>query len=270
MKQTSIKYDEEKLALEILSNKSPKMISARDAGVLCRYYYDLGLDTKKVRKKIYEFYSMHMDINSMVDNSVLDSIIQRNKLLVLKKSANIPITKKEMEVLKKLSHKDYKIAVYILFIVKLEKFQNIKKKDTKLRSFKYLLWHDIRSCALSVGISLSEQKSKELLHRLYEVGFAEPTLLGDYRRQSPISIICADSSNGKNIEMVIEGKKDFLSQLKYFCVSCGKQAQKSKMHDFCQICYKEKRKTDKKNWRGRGQSGVYLYNGRKSEEKNGK
>lgn len=246
--KTSIRYDEEKLALEILS-KVPKTISYKEVGVICRYYYDLGLDTKKVKEKIYDYYSSHIEINSVVDYVFLDKIIQKNRLLSLRKSANIPITKKEIEVLKKLNHKDYKIAIYILFLVKLEKFQNIKKKDNKLRSFKYLLWHDIRSCSSSIGISLTEKKAKELLHRFYLVGFAEPTLLGDYKRQSPICITCADSSNGKNIEMVIEGKSDFLSQIKYYCISCGRETIKSKMHDYCQDCYREKRKEDKRIWR---------------------
>lgn len=243
-KKTKILYDEEKFALEILS-RTPNSISLREAGVLCRYYYDLGLDTKKVKQKITEFYSLYFPANQITDGLLLDVITQRNKLLSLKKSANIPITKKEIAILKKMPHKDYLVALYILFIVKLEKFQNINKKNNKkLKSFKYLLWHDIRSCALSVGISLTEKQGYEMLHRFYKVGFAEPTLIGDYNIISPILISGADSYNGKNIETVIEGKKDFVSQVKYYCVKCEKQTEKSKRHDFCKACYlEEKRKS---------------------------
>ena len=117
--------------------------------------------------------------------------------------------------------------------------QILKKRNiNKLKSFKTFLNHDLKSCAYNVGVNLSELESMKLSNRLYVANILEPTFTGSY------ILKCADYDS-KDLSMVIEGKKDFVSQVKYYCIECGNETEKSKRHDYCKSCYSVKRRVYK-------------------------
>lgn len=232
-KSKKIIIDEEREALRLLGNRE-NFFNYKSIGLLARYFYGLGLDTKNVKKQIIEYLKGVEFYNSAFYDSDVDKIIQKNKLFSLKRAdVRIAITKKESKILKKLCHKDYKIATYILFLGKLEKYQGVKKAKNKTRGFKTFFNHDIKSCAYNVGVNLTFKEAMLLSHRLYLAGIIEPLYM------DACIIPCANYDD-KEVEFIVDGKQDFLPQLKYYCTECGSMiSEKGKYHEFCGECYQK-------------------------------
>lgn len=231
-KSVKIIIDEEQEALRILSSNE-KFFNYKSIVLLAKYYYGLGLDTRKVKKQISEYLRKIEFYNPAFYDDDVDKIIKKNKFYSLKRAdVKIAITKKESMVLKKLNHKDYRVAVYMLFLGKLEKFQSMKKNEKKTKGFSTFSNHDIKSCAYNVGINLTHKEAMMLYHRLYLAKIIEPLYM-DARL-----IICANYDD-KDVEFIIDGKKDFLPQIKYYCSNCGRMIlEKAKYHEFCSECYR--------------------------------
>jgi hypothetical protein len=85
--------------------------------------------------------------------------------------------------------------------------------------------------------TLSKKEDVEMLNRLIQAKIAIPTLTQN------LIVLCADFETTKDIEFIIDASKDFLSQIKYYCVDCGKETKKNK-HDHCDECYKIKVRAD--------------------------
>lgn len=233
-KPKRIIIDEEKEALRLLS--ADKVFFDYGAlRILSKYYFSLGLQPSEVKKQITKYLQKVEFYNETFYEADIDNIIKKARFYKLKRAdLKIAITKKEVDVLKVLNHKDYRVALYMLFLAKAEKYQSIKKGQKKTKSFKTFLNHDIKSCAYAVGVSLNSKQTLQLGRRLYLAGVIEPILL-----ENTLIITCA--SDDKKIEFVIDGKEDFLSQIKYYCVKCGEVViSKRKYHDLCDNCYKEK------------------------------
>lgn len=240
-KSKKIIIDEEQEVLRILTNPE-KEFNYKSIYLLAKYYYSLGLPKKLVRKNILDYLDKIEFHNEVFYDKDLDKILNTSQLYQLKRAdLHVGITKSEIEILRHLSHKDYRVALYILFLGKIDKYQSLKKNETKVKSFKTFLNHSIKTCAYNAGISLSEKESLLLGHRLCLAGVIEPTFIED-----TFVISCADYSD-KKIAFIIDGKKDFLSQINYYCVSCGKETKKNK-HDYCVECYKGVRNEQKRLW----------------------
>jgi hypothetical protein len=234
-KSKRIVIDEEKEVARILST-TEKEFSYKSIYLLSKYYYSLGLSKKCVKNNIVEYLNKIEFNNDVFYEDDLEKILTKSKFYPMKRAdLHVGITKSEIDVLKNLSHKDYKVALYILFLGKINKYQSIKIKETKAKSFKTFLNYNIKTCAYNVGIQLSEKEAFLLGHRLSLAGVIEPTLIED-----TCVILCADYSD-KKIEFIIDGKEDFLSQIKYHCTSCGKETKKNK-HDYCDECQSIKNK----------------------------
>lgn len=238
-KSKKIIIDEEAEALRLLAN-GEKTFNVKSITILSKYYFSLGLKPSNVKKNIIEYLCKFNILFELDYEDVIDKIIFKNRYVSMKRAdVVISITTSEMLLLKKLPHKDYLIALYALFIAKLEKLQILKKRNiNKLKSFKTFLNHDLKSCAYNVGVNLSELESMKLSNRLYVANILEPTFTGSY------ILKCADYDS-KDLSMVIEGKKDFVSQVKYYCIECGNETEKSKRHDYCKSCYSVKRRVYK-------------------------
>jgi len=240
-KAKRIIIDEEAEAVRLLENPEP-YFSYGSVKLLARYYYSHGYKKKDVRNMIYVYLDGMSGYNPIEHEKDIEDILKKAKDAQLRKSGyNIAITKKEIEKLKVLPHKEYKIALYMLFLAKLGKHQPSKSKRPK--NFKtFLKFHDVKTCAYNVGINLTHRQSLQMAHRFYLAGIIEPTFIGD----DTIVVSCADDSN-KDVAFIISGNEDFESQIKYYCVECGNETVKAKKHDFCTTCHSKKKREDTKN-----------------------
>ena len=133
----------------------------------------------------------------------------------------------------------------MIFIVKLEKFQNRNKKDKKPKSFTPYFNYDIKTAYYNISNngkykSLTIKDEKIILHRLTKLGIIFPTF------NRGCILLCADFENSKDIAFIIDASRDFGEQIIYYCKSCGNETKKSKKHDFCKDCYKKNREESEK------------------------
>ena len=234
-KAKEIILDENLEVLDILSKPPENYITFNTMKLIGTHYYMLGLDTKQVRKKLLEYCMKSDYFNLTLRSDTMEKALTKAKFHILKSSNyKIGITRKEIDKLRMLSHSDYKVALYILFIAKLERYQKTNKKDKKAKSFITYFNYRLKTAYYNVtgnNNTLSKKDDVSMLNRLIVAGIAMPTL-----NQSLI-VLCADFENSKNIEFIIDASRDFLSQIKYYCVACGKETKKNK-RDHCDECYK--------------------------------
>ena len=228
--------DEEKEAKRLLS-EPPSSTRYRDLLILSKYFINKGFQKNEIKDKLLEYCESSGVYNYIVEGNILDGAIKKSYLYEFKQTGlKIGITKKECDILKKLSHKDYRIALYILFISKLEKFQKIDRDKKKPKKFDCYFNHEIGDAVYNCSSSkMSKKAIYDLSNRLYKNGILEP-ILG--RNWVYWKILCADF-DGKKFEFILDSSVDFSCQIKYYCITCGKQlSQKSKMRDDCNDCYK--------------------------------
>jgi hypothetical protein len=245
-KSKRIILDEKKEAEKILLTNPEKYITFNILFLLAKYYYSLGLDYKKSKKKIIEYCMKSEYFNLTLRESSIDKALKNAKFYDLKSfDYKIPITKKEIDKLKLLTHKEYKVALYMLFIAKLDKYQG-KKKNKKVKSFNLYYNHDIKTAYYNVTDegkergrhTLSDNDGLKLLYSLKQKGILVPTMWRTH------VILCADLENTKEVEFIIDASKSFNSQIKYYCIKCGKTTEKNK-HDYCDECYGKLRRESK-------------------------
>jgi len=239
-KAKRIILDEKNEAERILSKKPEKYITYKTLLIISKYYYSIGLDYKKTKKKVVEYCMSSEYFNFTLREKTIDKALKDAKFYDLKSSNyKIAITKKEISKLKILNHKEYKIALYMLFIAKLNRYQG-EKKSKKTKSFNIYYNYDIKTAYYNVinesningNNTISEIQSLRLLHNLKVAGILVPTMWRTH------NLLCCDLENTRDIEFIIDASKNFNSQIKYYCIKCGNQTEKNK-HDYCDDCYKK-------------------------------
>lgn len=231
--------DEEKEAERLLSSPTGE-INYNKLSLMAKYLYSKGMNKKNVYSKIIEYCRKSEVFNIIFFEKMISDVVRKSKIYTPKKSNfKISITKKEVDVIKTLSHRYYKIALYMLFVAKIEKYQSYKKeKKLKTISFRTYLNYDIESAMYSSGFETSKKEIFLIGEKLVDCGFGRP-ILGTYNWE----VYCADFDS-KDSEFVIDGDLDFDGQIKYYCIKCGNSCVKSKKHDFCESCYFVKVKED--------------------------
>lgn len=244
MKFKKIILDEELEAQKLLSSSEAlKEITFRQLFIIGKYYFSQGMTTQNVRKKMKEYCSRYNLYNDVLQNSSFEYALKKSKLYSGLKKSNykISITKSEFDILKKIPRKYYKLALYILFVSKIEHYQNFNKRSSKkTRNFLVYSNHSIKEYSMNLGKPISELEECRIGYELSKVGFIEPILYGKMGFGWVVS--CANFEN-KNSIFIIDGSLDFNSQIKWYCQRCENILEnKSKRHEYCSNCYHEIRK----------------------------
>lgn len=244
---------DERKEVEMILSSPTTNIDYRKIFMIAKYYYEQGLKKNQVEEKLLEYCNKSDVFNIYFFQDMIERILKKAKEYHLKRSdQNIAITKKETEILKVLPHKIYRIALYMLFVAKFEKFQNLSKnKKTKIKSkgFKTYFNYGIRTALYSVEEIKNEQNrfSQKEMVKISKIiannGIAQPLFLAE---NEAWEILIADFES-KDVEFVIESNLNFDNQIFYYCLKCGNKCEKSKRHDYCMYCYKEIRKEDVRN-----------------------
>jgi len=150
----------------------------------------------------------------------------------------VPVHKDEIKKISHLSHNNYALALYMLFITKLYSF--IGYRGSRINIFEY----DIKTARYNIGkIVTSRKEELNILSDFYDAGLISPSP----RRAIELNFI--DWRNGILPIFSLSSKKDFLSQIKYFCSRCGIVIyNKSKMHELCSDCYKSDLRKRNADW----------------------
>lgn len=250
-KAKRIILDERIEAERILSSEPEKYITFRTMLLLGKYFYSFGLSNREVKKKLCDYCVKSEGFNFVLRGFTIDKALKKAKMYNLKSSDyRIPITEKEILKLKVLPHKDYRLALYIIFITKLEHFQKLTndKVKSKAKSFTPYFNHDLKTAFYNFNTvtksnnkGVSAKEELEILHRLCMAKIIEPT----YRKS--LIVKCIDFDNSRNIEFIIDASKDFISQIQYYCMSCGDKVDKTKKNNYCSNCYRLELRLNKTN-----------------------
>lgn len=243
--------DETLEAEKILSSPNP-VIDYNKMLVIGKYfYYEKGFSKRDVEEKILEYCSRNETFNIYFFRDMIDRVLRDIKKRSIKKDGqNVAITKKEISMLKVLPHKIYRIALYMLFISKFEKYQKLSiNKIQRPVGFKTYCNYPIETIIYSLEKSrgdfnrFNKEEEKKIAKILLEKEVAKPVFLS-----RAFEMLIADFES-KDVEFVIESIFDFDNQIKYYCLKCGGVCKKSKKHDFCEGCYQidlRNRKTEQK------------------------
>lgn len=258
MKFKRIILDEEIEAQKLLSSSEAlKEITFRQLFIIGKYYFSRGMTTQNVRKKMKEYCSRYNLYNEVLQNSSFEYALKKSKLYSgLKKSDyKISITKSEFDILKKIPRKYYRLSLYILFVSKIEHYQNFNKRSNKkTRNFLVYSNHSIKEYYLNLGRAVSDNEENEIVNELTKFGFMEPIIYGRGGRLTWI-ISCANFENKDSI-FIIDGRLEFNLQVKWYCLKCEKIIENNSYNNnkYCGDCYRNmrkeknsKRKKDKRN-----------------------
>lgn len=248
-KARKIVFNEVKQALEILETPPEKYIKFSTILVLAKYFrFILGADTKKTRELLLEYCNRNPGFNYVIRRKTIDKALEISKLYPIKESPyKIPITRKEIRAIRNLPHTLYRIVLYMIFLIKIERFRAGSKKS-KLKSMRPYLNYDIKTIYFNAtGRSITNKQSYDILHRLTSMGLIEPT----FKRTTLVN--CVDFSNTKDVAFIVDATLPFMEQVIYFCSSCGTELDSMKRHSLCTLCYKKDRREKKteavRRWR---------------------
>lgn len=240
-KANRVILDEEKEAENILSSPTGEIMYDK-VFLIGKYFYSKGYSRKKVHLEILKYCEKSELFNVIFSSRMINYVLNKSKSYKLRKSNfKISITKKEVDVIKSLPHRYYRVALYMLFVAKMEKYQTFKKeKKAKNKSFRTYFNYDLESAMYSSGLPTSKKEIISMGEKLFDCGFGEP-ILGTYKWE----IFIADF-NSRDSEFVIDGDLDFESQIKYYCLQCGKKTEKPKKREYCDECYSSYRRNRKR------------------------
>jgi hypothetical protein len=233
-------------AENILSQPPAKYIYFKTLIIIAKYYFDKGYKTKRVKKLILEYCNSSPDFNLVLREQAIGNALKKARLSSLKSDDyRIPVTNEEVKKLRVLSHIDYGIAVYMLVIAKMKKLESAGSRPRRPRSFFVFFNYDIKAAYYNVmKKTISTKNAYAMSRRFVKAGVIEPTQEGCNHK-----ILCADLRNTKDIAFVVDISKNILDQIVYYCEKCSSPIEKkSKMHDRCNECYKEKRLADKRDY----------------------
>jgi hypothetical protein len=238
-KAKKIILDEARRAEEILSSVVLE-IKFDDVVLLAKYFFSKGLKPKQVKDKIIENCKRSELFNLMFFDKMIGVAVKKARLYNLRISnLKIAITKKEIDKLKKIPHKDYEVILYMLFVAKLQKFQSIKKDAVgQVKSFRTYFNYTLEDAMYSSGVYKEHgvgSSKKDLIRigrEIFKNKIGTPFLNYNWE------MICADFES-RDVEFILDGDLDFRSQIKYYCLGCGKQYDKIKRYDFCEDCHSE-------------------------------
>jgi len=245
-KANRIILNEKAEAEEILSQPPAKYISFQTLILISKYYFNKGYKTKHVKKLLLEYCNSSPDFNLVLREKAIGNALKKARLTSLKSDDyRIPVTNEEVKKLKVLSHIDYGIAVYMLVIAKMKKLESVGSRSKRPRSFFIFFGYDIKTAYYNaMKKTISTKNAYAMSRRFTKSGLIEPTQEGRGHK-----ILCADLRNTKDIAFVVDISKNILDQIVYYCEQCGSPIEKkSKMHDLCDKCYKEKRLADKRDY----------------------
>jgi hypothetical protein len=230
-------------AERLLKNGFTSFMSFQDLALLARYFKYLGKNNTQIRKSLIAFCQKYnSDFNEILARNKIENAILNSQKFSLRLKMDVNITQSELDTIKKNNYKIQRILFILLVIAKYFKYNNtsIKQKEPTKYDANFYVSEKFTTIIKMANINVSKKERHALSLALTKSGLVTPTLVGSLQinfvdDNSPVVIVVTDMNN-------------IISFLPFFCANCGKEIEeKAKRHDFCDECYKGKRKEDIKN-----------------------
>lgn len=236
--------DELTYAKELLVGGFKKYASTNDLIILATYFRQNGTDDETALEKMLVSICKKHDpeFNEVLQSKKIDIAIRRSRNKMLRIPLDIPITKNEMESIKKLKNYRYeKILFIMLVLAKYYKLTNpnVKKSDSKI----YYI-QKIKPSLIFRLAHTSEKRGENILYDLGKLGLIDKSL-----RYGSYSICFSNMEDNSEIQIMITDINKIIDFYIPLCKDCGTQINKGKNNnrEFCNLCWGRRRKIYNRN-----------------------
>jgi hypothetical protein len=227
-----------------------RYIKLKDLVLLSKYYYYSGLDTRNIKKKLKTLCKkVDPSWNETTQGWKIVIAIKEAKKRRIRTSIPIPVTKAELEEIKKVN--DYsmeKVLFAMLVYAKVLKYNNTTLRPRKkLRLLGTFYVNETLSNIFTVArVESSKKQRTDMIHHLYSLGYLDATRYGGFllkyvQEESPVELMVETYDN------LILYYQRYCGEQIAACAECGKLFVKKYSTDsLCHLCKQEKRK---EQWR---------------------
>lgn len=226
-------FNELRYAQKMLENGLTRFMSGSDLYVMAKYFRYLGQDNIEIEKSIIELCEKFED--GFVENIHIDRIIkiikssERNSLRL---PIDVPITKREIEIIRNIKNYRYEKIVFTMLVLgKYFKLTNTGKHPSSSKN--YFIENDFSTIIRLAHTS--KKKDENIIHFLFESGFI------DYIKKNGSYLIkFTNVDDQSEIELIVDDIDDIIKFYPPHCEVCGKEMKKNgKNHKMCNKCWME-------------------------------
>lgn len=235
--------DEKEKALGILKNGFVNGVSYNELCLLAQYFRSEGQSFRKVEESLISFCEeKDKFFNKELFRKKIRNAINYAKRYKLKENvAYVLVNSSELEKLKVLPYKLQKLVFVMLVFAKRDKFvDNRVKPSSKPVSHGYYYNHPFEDAVRMAKIKMSKNDIFDAKYKLDgELGYV--SFVEQYEEAWRV---CIATDDGEPV-VVVDDFSDVIKFIPPYCEKCGKIiVEKSRHHDMCEECYKEKRAKD--------------------------
>jgi hypothetical protein len=240
--------DELSYTEEMIKNRKygTKYIKLKDLILLSKYYYYAGSGTREIKKKLkYLCKKVDRSWNETTQGWKINTAIKEAKKRRIRTSIPIPITKAELEEIKKLDNYNLEKILFVLLVyAKILKYNNTMVKPRKRARIlgTFYVNETLSNIFEAARVESNKKERTEMIHSLYEAGYLDATRYGGFL----LKYIYEESPT----EFFVETYDDFVLYYQRYCgeqiagcYQCGRLfVKKESRNGLCRVCRQEKRR----------------------------
>jgi len=228
-------FDEKKAAEEILQNGFSSFMSNKDLGILAKYFKYLGKNKIQIRKSLIEFCEKYNpEFNEVLSREKINNAINSSDKFGLRLPVIINITESELKSIKNIeNYNRQKILFVMLVIAKYAKYSGTRYKAKKESIYddNFYVNEKTTSILKMAKVNINKIDRRKVFVDFNKLGIIKPTYGGGFQ------IMIVDELSP--ISLTITDMDDMIDFYPFYCEKCGKLAEKSKRHNYCEECYQE-------------------------------
>jgi predicted nucleic acid-binding Zn ribbon protein len=228
-------FNELEYAEKLLKHGFVKFMSGIDLVVLAKYLRYLGKDDDQVKDDLNRFCSeFNPAYNEVFFEKKIQYALRTSKKYKLIIPSSIPITQKEIDIIKSLH--DYK-AEKVLFVLL------VASKHFKLNvGYKKYYAHIMRTEMFTLAkVHATKEEKNAIIYKLDgQMGLIDNQI---FLNRKDMTFVVTFVDEESDPIFYIDNFSNIVSFYPHYCSVCGKQIEKkSNVHEFCNECWKTYRK----------------------------
>jgi group I intron endonuclease len=238
-------FDEKKEAKRILKDGFTFYMSNKELDILAKYFRYLEKDDEQIKSSLIKFcrrYNIEYDERKFKNK--INFAIKNTKKFSLRLFTPINISESEMESIR--NFKDYKYQKILFVMIAIAKYFKYSDIECNLRNNiiydnKFFINEYFTKILKIAKVNIDKKEKEKILCNLINSGLICQI------SENKFEIMFVDEKSPTSI--IITNADKIIDFLPFYCEKCGKKIKnKSKMHNLCEKCYKEKRKRKAKEY----------------------
>lgn len=234
-------FDEYTKAQELLEHIKLKPPSFRELILIAKYLRFIGKNDTQIRSDLEAYCEKcNPEFNRIMHGKRITSALHTAKKLSLRRSLPVPITRKEIDLIKKFDNYKLEKVVFVM-LVTAKFFRLVNPRHSGDQNPICMVQGRFREFLSLARINVNKKDRNAMKYILGQSGLVEATT-----RDTLYRITFADFCGEP--EVVITHFEDMVSFYPYYCEVCGIKINNAKKNQkMCEECWKEKNKIIQKN-----------------------